>query len=123
MKFSDLPALGQTLAAGIFAGLTTRADGTHHAVVLLADKPATDVGWRQAMDWAKGLDAELPTRAASALLFANAKNQFEERWHWTADEFSGSYAWIQSFLSGGQNCYDKSFQARARAVRLIPLTF
>ena len=77
MKLSDLPAIGQPLAAGIFVGLTTRADGTHHAVVLLADKPPTDLGWRQAMDWAKGIDAELPTRPVAALLFANAKDQFE----------------------------------------------
>ncbi len=122
MKLSDLPAIGQPIDAGLFAGITTKHDGTHCAVVLLADKPAKDVTWKQAMVWAKKLDAELPARPVSALLFANLKDQFEARWHWTCEEQDSSYAWLQLFTSGYQFGYAKSFQARARAVRLIQLT-
>jgi len=122
MKLSDLPAIGQPLEAGLFAGLTTTPDGTHHAVVLLPDKPAEDVTWQQAMDWAEKLSAQLPPRPVSALLFANAKGQFEERWHWTSEAFDGSFAWNQNFYHGTQDGYHKSYEGRARAVRLIQLT-
>jgi hypothetical protein len=62
MKFQDLPPVGQPLESGIFAGLTTTREGTHCAVVLLADKPDKGMKWKAAMDWAKKLGAELPTR-------------------------------------------------------------
>ena len=61
IKFNELPALGQPFAGGTFAGITTQQDGTHLAVVLLPDQ-AIDVTLQAAMEWAKGLDAELPTR-------------------------------------------------------------
>mgnify|MGYP000092967193 FL=1 len=32
----ELPAIGQPLMGGTFAGITTQADGTHCAVILLA---------------------------------------------------------------------------------------
>ncbi len=123
MKLTDLPALGAALAAGIFAGITTKPDGTHHAVVLLADKPDQRLPWQHAMEWAAGLQAELPTRPVAAMLFANLKPQFEEAWHWTseADADDGSYAWGQGFYSGLQISYHKSYEGRARAVRLIQL--
>ena len=122
MKLSDLPAIGQPLDAGLFAGITTKPEGTHCAVVLLADKPAKDVTWKQAGAWAKKLGAELPARPVSALLFANLKDQVEVRWHWTSEEFDSSYAWIQDFNYGYQNDGVKSYGGLARAVRLIQLT-
>lgn len=122
LNLSSLPALGQPLDSGIFAGLTTKPDGTHCAVVLLPDKPPKDLAWKPARTWAAELSAELPTRPVAALLFANARDQFEPSWHWTANELDGSYAWNQYFNYGGQDYYGKSFEARARAVRLIQLT-
>jgi len=122
LKLSDLPAVGQPLDAGLFAGLTTKPDGTHCAVVLLADQPAKDVTWKQAMNWAKKLDAELPARPVSALLFANLKPEFEPCWHWTCEALDSSCAWCQYFYYGYQFSSGKSFAGRARAVRLIQLT-
>jgi hypothetical protein len=121
LNLSSLPAVGQPLQAGLFAGLTTKRDGTHCAVVLLPDKPAKDVAWKPAMTWAKKLKAELPTRPVAALLFANLKGEFEERWHWTSEE-DGSGAWVQYFINGTQSIFGKSWEGRARAVRLIQLT-
>jgi hypothetical protein len=123
LKLTDLPKLGAALAAGIFAGLITKPDGTHHAVVLLADKPEQRLPWQQAMEWATGLQAELPSRPVAAMLFANLKPQFEEAWHWTSDEDpdDGSYAWGQTFNVGSQFYTHKSYEGRARAVRLIQL--
>jgi len=124
MKLTDLPAVGQPLAAGIFAGLTTTKAGAHCAVILLSDKPEGLLTWKKAMNWAEKLDAALPTRAESALLFANLKDQFEldPSWHWTSEAFDGSSAWHQYFDDGSQGNGLKSYEGRARAVRLIPLS-
>jgi len=122
MNLSQLPALGATLEGGIFAGLTTTKEGTHCAVVLLADKPEKLLTWKKAVAWADGIGAVLPTRPVAALLFANAKDQFDPWWHWTSEEFDGSYAWGQGFGYGYQGNYLKSYEGRARAVRLIQLT-
>lgn len=124
MTLNDLPAIGQPLESGLFAGLTTRTDGTHCAVVLLADKPETRLTWQQATDWAEGLQAELPTRPVAALLFAQLKDQFEAGWHWTSetDDDDGSFAWLQGFSYGNQFDYLQCFEGRARAVRMIPLS-
>lgn len=118
---TDLPALGAALAGGTFAGLTTRRDGTHAAVILLDDKPSGPLPWQAATDWAASQAAELPTRPVAALLFANLKPQFEEDWHWTADEYSASYAWYCTFSYGDQGNVHKSAKLCARAVRLISL--
>lgn len=126
ISLAALPALGTAVAGGIFCGLTTKPDGTHHAVVLLADKPEKRLPWADAMAWAEGLGdgAQLPTRPVAALLFANAKPQFEEAWHWTSEtcDWDGSYAWIQDFSYGRQYDYRKSYAGQARAVRLIQLS-
>ena len=124
--FQLLPAIGAALEGGIFCGLTTKPDGTHHAVVLLPDAPAERLNWADATAWAKGLGngAQLPGRPVSALLFANAKPQFEEAWHWTNETHveDSSYAWLQFFDFGHQTINHKSYAGRARAVRLIQLT-
>mgnify|MGYP006382699149 CR=1 FL=1 len=100
MNFNDLPAIGQPLDAGTFVGLTTKPDGTHHAVVLLADKPEKRLTWKASL----------------------AMAQFESDWHWTSDAYDSSCAWFQGFYYGRQYYFTKSFEARARAVRLIQLT-
>jgi hypothetical protein len=122
ISLSSLPALGQELLGGIFAGLTTTPAGAHAAVVLLADKPSEPLTWKDAMAWADGLGAVLPTRPVAALLFANVKDQFEADWHWTADQYGASSAWGCFFSSGRQSYGRKSAEGAARAVRLIQLT-
>ena len=118
---SQLPALGAAFEGGTFAGITTKPDGTHCAVVLLADQADKRLTWKQAMAWAKKLKAELPARPVSALLFANVRSQFEPAWYWTCEELDGSCAWHQGFGNGYQYYGPKSCEGRARAVRLIPL--
>lgn len=91
-------------------------------MVLLADKAAKRMTWKASLAWAKKLKAELPTRPVAALLFANAKSQFEPEWHWTSEAYDSSYAWLQLVGSGHQYFHYKSFDGHARAVRLIQLT-
>jgi len=102
--------LGAELDGGKFAGITTLKDGTHCAVVLLSG-------------------GQLPTRPVAALLYANAKDQFEETWYWTSetldadtgDEDDASYAWFCYFYYGDQYYLHKSAAGACVAVRLIPL--
>lgn len=121
MNLASLPALGQPLEGGTFAGLTTRKDGTHCAVVLLPGRKE-DINWKDAKAWAAEQGGELPTRPLAALLYANVKNQLQPYWHWTADEEGASYAWLCSFYTGHQYLNLNSYEGSVVAVRLIPLT-
>lgn len=120
IKFSDLPALGADLHGGIFAGLTTRKDGSHCAVVLLPDQGHA-LTWKKAGNWAQELEAELPSRSVAALLFANVKDHLRPAWHWTSESYDASYAWNCYFSYGDQSSSHKSYEGSAVAVRLIPL--
>jgi hypothetical protein len=121
LTLATLPALKQPLDAGLFAGVITQPDGKHCAVVLLADKPAQRLAWKDAMAWADSVGGQLPTRPVAAMLFANAKDQFEEALHWTSESWDGSFAWRQDFSYGTQFSNHESYEGRARAVRLIQL--
>jgi hypothetical protein len=124
MNLANLPAIGQPLDTGTFVGVTTTRQGAHCAVVLLEPQPTTRLTWDAAMEWAKSVEGELPSRAVQALLFANARGAFEAAWYWSSepDEDDGSFAWFQDFYYGTQGITRKSYEGRARAVRLIPLT-
>lgn len=120
MKFSDLPKIGTALHGGTFAGLTTKKNGTHHAVILLPDQ-GTDLTWKKACNWAQKLEAELPSRPVAALLFANVKEQPRTNWHWTSEPDGASYAWLCHFYDGYQTTAFESSEGAAVAVRLIPV--
>lgn len=124
IPFAQLPALATELHGGTFAGITTRKDGTHCAVVLLPNQPATRLSWQAAMDWAASIEAELPSRPVAALLYANCKPLLAPRWHWTneTEEDDASCAWNCYFYDGHQSYYHESSGGSAVAVRLIPLT-
>jgi hypothetical protein len=129
LAFAALPALGAALAEGLFAGVTTRKDGTHAAVVLLPNKAQEGMTWADAMTWASEAGGELPARPIAALLYANAKGEFERAWYWTSDVLDADtgdashdrLAWITYFDYGYQFINHKASNGLARAVRLIPL--
>ncbi len=120
MSITDLPAIGQLLNGGTFAGLTTKPDSTHCAVVLLPGG-GTDLTWKKAKTWAEEQGGELPSRPVAALLFANVKASLQLGWHWTSEEFDASYAWICYFDDGHQFYGRKSFEGSAVAVRYIKI--
>ena len=120
MSITDLPALGQPLDGGTFAGLTTKPDGTHCAVVLLPDN-GTDLTWAKAKTKAKKQGGELPSRPVAALLFANIKASLQPKWHWTSEEYDASYVWLCNFGYGPQTYSYKSFKGSAVAVRYIKI--
>ena len=122
LSIATLPPLKAPLEGGTFAGLTTLPDGTHHAVVLLPDAPGSRLPWQQAMDWAAGIGARLPSRAIAALLYANVRSSLQPKWHWTDETEGASCAWGCVFSDGYQHYGGRSYEGSAVAVRLIPLT-
>jgi len=129
IEFAALPELGATLEGGKFYGVTTLKDGTHAAVILLPNKAQERMTWDRATTWASEAGGVLPSRPVSALLYANAKDQFEPIWYWTSetldadtgDKDDASYAWGCGFYDGYQLNHPKSFDGSAVAVRMIPL--
>jgi hypothetical protein len=103
-----------------YAGAVLDADGKllHH-LVLMAAKPAGNLDWTAAMAWASSVGGSLPTRQEQALLFANCKGQFEERWYWSSQqhETSSDYAWYCGFGGGSQGLDHEGYEGCARAVR------
>ncbi len=120
IDLASLPPIGKSLDGGTFAGLTTKPDGTHCAVVLLPGT-GTDLTWTKAKTWAEEQGGELPSRPVAALLFANVKASLQLGWHWTSEEFDASYAWICYFDDGHQFYGRKSFEGSAVAVRYIKI--
>jgi len=121
-SLAALPALRAPFAGGIFAGITTAKDGTHHAVALLPDQ-GSNLDWPAATKWAEALGATLPTRPVAAMLFANLEDQLRPRQHWTNEqvEDDASCVWDCDFFDGDQYSCLKSLEGSAVAVRLIPL--
>jgi hypothetical protein len=104
-----------------YAGIILGADGApaHHLVLMPGD--ADGVTWEGAKEFATKSGGELPTRREQALLFANLKDQFEERYYWSSEQHAANadYAWCQYFFGGYQNTSFKSASLRARAVRRL----
>ena len=108
-----------------YAGLVIGKDGEPSYHLVLLPGQADDITWEKAMEWAgkQGGDsvASLPTRREQALLYANLKEEFEERAYWSceAHESESGCAWYQSFDYGYQFNYDRRNDLRARAVRRV----
>lgn len=91
---------------------------SHHLILLPQESP--DVNWQGAIDWAKSVGGELPTREEAALLRANLRDKVnDDNWYWTATQYAGAEgcAWIQAFSYGLQYYCPKGSLNRARAVR------
>jgi len=124
-----VPAADIELAEGEhYAGLILNDDGTpsHHLVLLPGDHE--DTTWQAAVDWAKSIGGELPTRREQSLLFANGKQHFETDWYWSGELLDrelyasdASVAWYQYFSYGTQYGNHVYGQCRARSVRRLPI--
>lgn len=107
-----------------YAGVILGKDGesSYHLILLPEDKDGGK--WQAAMDWAKSIGGELPTRREQSLLFANLKEEFQEQWYWSSVQHASDddYAWCQHFSNGGQY-YDGKVNGlcRARAVRRLAI--
>lgn len=103
----------------LYAGLMTGADGTplHHLILLPGD--ASGVTYEEAMAFASNAGGVLPQRAEQAILYGNAKEEFEATWYWSSEQHASDCerAWGQQFANGFQDSDSKSVLLRARAVR------
>lgn len=100
--------------------VNANGDVTHTILLPAEHDPAP---WRDQMEWAKGLGADLPTRAELVIAYEQHRDQFQAAAYWsnTQDddpEYSG-WAWFQYFGSGGQYGDDEGYTLRARAVRRV----
>ena len=108
-----------------YAGLVIGKDGEPSYHLVLLPGQADDITWGKAMEWAskQGGDsvASLPTRREQALLYANLKEEFEERAYWSceAHESESGWAWFQYFNLGYQLDGYRLNELRARAVRRL----
>lgn len=102
-----------------YAGIHLGKDGEPDHHVILLPGQANDVTFKQAQECATEAGGDLPTRREQSLLFANLKEQFEERWYWSGTQHSScsDYAWCQFFGTGYQYVTHKTNQLRARFVR------
>lgn len=107
-----------------YAGLSRDHDtGAWHHLVLLPATTDKDLTWKQAIEWAKSVGGDLPTRFESALLYANLRDQIDAGyWYWTATPVADepAWAWGQGFYNGDQDASRKGTRGRARAVRRVP---
>ncbi len=105
-----------------YAGMVLDQEGKllHH-LVLMAVTPGKKLEWQEAMDWAKEVGGELPTRQEQALLYANCKPHLKPEWHWSSETHKddASCAWLCYFRDGTQHYTLKSYDGCAVAVRRI----
>jgi len=104
-----------------YAGIILGKDGQpdHHLILLPGQ--ASDVTFAQAQEFVTKAGGELPTRREQSLLYANLKEEFEERWYWSGEQHASSSvcAWGQKFSNGDQYTNHKDYEYRARAVRRL----
>lgn len=120
-RFPDIDIAAGEHYAGLSRDHTT---GAWHHVVLLPATTDKHLTWQEAIDWAKSVGGELPTRFESALLYANLRDQVDtDYWYWTGTqhEREPSWAWLQYFYYGSQNYTLKGDRSRACAVRRVPV--
>ena len=112
------------LAEGeIYVGAIGDKNGDFHHVILLPGD-SDDGTWQAAMDWAKSIGGDLPTRIEQAMLWAGFRDQFEKDWYWSNETHhaDSACAWYQYFGSGYQHDDRKDgYGCRARAVRRLSI--
>ncbi|RCS59941.1 DUF1566 domain-containing protein [Parvibium lacunae] len=121
MKSNKAQFLKENLREGeVYAGIILGNEEPDYHLFLLPGEH-TDIQWQSAMDWAKSIGGNLPTQREQSLLFANRKDEFKGSWYWSCETLAkdSSYAWVQGFRSGGQNCCRKNSYGHARAVRRL----
>lgn len=64
----------------------------------------------------------LPLQCEDKSFQTDGPESLEEAWYWSSTQYSASCAWNQDFGNGYQDNLVKDYRARARAVRMIPLS-
>lgn len=111
------PAIGADWNGGKYAGLSIHDNQPVHLVLLPDDHDNTT--WDKAVAWAEKQGGVLPSRIDQLVLFKNLKSEFQPEYYWSSETYASvsAAAWGQGFTSGGQTCWHKDTEGRARAVR------
>lgn len=124
MKQLNIPPLaeGETYIGAI----GNKSGDVYHLVLLPGDNDRAPHA--QQMEWAKSIGGDLPNKLEAAMLFANAKDQFQPAWYWTNETFvdhdepdDTNYAWVQDFFDCLRYGTRKVNYFRSRAVRRLPI--
>ena len=121
MKANINKFLKENLQEGeVYAGIILGKEEPDYHLILLPGEQV-NVQWKTALDWAKSIGGDLPTRREQSLLFANAKEEFKQAWYWSSEthQTSDGYAWYQYFYDGYQDDTRKDSGYPARAVRRL----
>lgn len=124
-----IPRIGQVWhgQGGIYAGTVRGDEGQPDYHLILAEPDRERINWKDATEWAAGLDADghndftLPKRREQAILFGNVKDRFADAWYWSCETHASDagFAWDQDFNGGYQSGGRKGGSCRARAVRRL----
>jgi hypothetical protein len=115
-SISPLPAIGTEVNGEIYAGLTIHDNQPMALWLLPGDEK---LKWADAVAWAEKQGGVLPSRIDQLVLFKNVKDQFQQAWYWSGEQYGpgSGYAWSQGFTDGYQSYGLKGYGTRARAVR------
>ncbi|MBS1143394.1 MAG: hypothetical protein H6R14_800 [Proteobacteria bacterium] len=120
MQQLTLPPLAE---GETYIGAIGDASGNlHHVILLPGDND--EATHEAALEWAKSIGGDLPTRIEQAMLWANHRDLFQKDWYWSNEihHRESGWAWYQDFDIGGQNHHGyRSYGLRARAVRRLPI--
>lgn len=123
---ADLPAIGQRLFDGEFAGIARGEEGGPDVALFDLGLSPKSMTWAAAKDWATSLGATLASRAEGRVLAGNIdlpakRTDYAE--FWLGEQYAGgeAFAWYQNFGGGNQYGDRKDFPLRARAVRRLPI--
>lgn len=123
IAMSDLPAIGDELYNGVFAGVISSKNGKESepcAIVILRSTNMNLV-WREASEWARQQGGRLPSSSQSALICDNIHKFMSSGFFWTGTVYGPSEAYMVDF-QGGQILRGKcAHPRRAMAVRAIPV--
>lgn len=104
----------------IYIGAIGDKNGDVHHVILMPGDNG-EATFADALQWAKSIGGDLPTKTEQSMLWEGHRDQFKKKLYWsneTHHEHSG-YAWVQYFDHGNQSGHPKDRELRARAVRRL----
>ena len=105
-----------------YAGLVLKDGTPSHHLVLMAERPDQRMPWQQAKDWVWSINGAQPTQHEAVLIHVHCRNYIEPGGYWLSEsDRDPAYAWVYYFSTGSQYCIQKSMEARAIAVRRIPI--
>ena len=104
-----------------YAGIVIGKEGAKSYHLILVGEEINNANWQPALDWAKSIGADLPSRREQALLYANLKEQFTKKHYWSGETYDvdSGFAWIKNFDNGCQYYINKDDCCRVRTVRRL----